>query len=119
DVLLPLGAFAVVELLRVRVAANADERGRVEDALESSVVGDRPVEVAADLARVARCGGDAGEGRQGVRGVELVQAAADGGEELRAEDGADARDTLDYVGEFVLAKPALDELVHLGDPLVE
>lgn len=45
DVLLALGAFAVVELPRVRVVADADQCGGVEDALESSVVGDRPVEV--------------------------------------------------------------------------
>lgn len=69
DVLLSLGAFAVVELPRVRVVADADECGGVEDALESSVVGGRPVEVAAYLARVAGCGGDSGEGRESVRGV--------------------------------------------------
>lgn len=83
------------------------------------MVADRPVVVAADLARVTRCGGDAGEGRQCVRGVELVQVAADGSEELGAEGRTDAGDAQKDVGKFVLAKPALDELVRLGDLLIE
>jgi hypothetical protein len=69
--------------------------------------------------RDTRRGSDAGEGRQGVRRGELLPVAADGREELRAQDGADAGDALDYVSEFVFAKSAFDELVQLGDLLVE
>ena len=83
------------------------------------MIDERSVKVAADLARIARCRGNAGEGGQRVGGIELVQASADGGEKLRPQHGADAGDAQEDVGELVLAKPALNELVHLADPLVE
>jgi hypothetical protein len=50
---------------------------------------------------------------------QTTQAAADSGQELGTQHGADSRDAQDDVGELVLAKPALDDLVHLGDLLVE
>jgi hypothetical protein len=71
------------------------------------------------VTRGAGRGSDADEGRQGVRRGELLPVAADGREELRAQDRADAGDSLDCVSEFVFAKPVFDEFVHLGDLLVE
>lgn len=114
-----LRAFAVVELPRVEVGRDAHRCRGVEDPLQAPVIALRAVEVAADLARVAWRGGHSREGGEVVRAGERVQAAADGDEELGAEDWADAGQGLDHFGEFVLAKLALDELVGLGDLLVE
>ncbi len=81
------------------------------------MVGVRPVEVAVDLAGVARSGSDAGEGRQGIWGVEVVQAATDGGEELGTKDGADARVAQDDVGEFVFAnRPSMSLCISAIGP---
>src|SRR5579859_5362309 len=77
DVPFALGALAVIERTGVGVEPDADQRGGVEDALESSVVLAGAVEVAADLARVPWCGGHARESREGVRGGEAVKAATD------------------------------------------
>lgn len=59
------------------------------------------------------------EGSEAVRTGEGIQAAADRDEELGAQYRADAGQGLDHLGEFVLAKPALDGLVRLGVLLVE
>lgn len=119
DVMLALGSLAVVETAGVGIPADADHGGLEEDTLQSSVIPPGAVVVLADLAGVFWRGCHPGEGRQSVSGGEGIQAAAGRGEELRSEDRPDAGHGSDHLGEFVFAKPSLDELVGLGDLLVE
>src|SRR5215475_8823073 len=89
-VFFPFGAFAVVEGAGVGRAADADQRGGVEDAVEHAVVAARPVQVAGAAAGVAGGGGQAGVAGEVVGGGEGVHVAAGGDEELGAEQGGDA-----------------------------
>jgi hypothetical protein len=58
---------------------------------------------AADLSRVARGWGDAGEPREPVRVGEGVHVSAGDGEELGSQQGADTGHAGDYFGVAVLA----------------
>lgn len=71
-----LGALAGVERTEVGIAADADQRGGVEDALQAPVIALRTVQVAADPARVPGNWCHAGKGRQAVRRGEGVQPTA-------------------------------------------
>src|SRR2546423_1088797 len=75
---LALGALALVEAAGGVAGTDADERGGVEDALQSAVVAAGPVQVAADPAGVAGHGGDSGEAGQPIRGAEAAEVASRG-----------------------------------------
>ncbi|KUN31410.1 hypothetical protein AQJ27_51415 [Streptomyces olivochromogenes] len=67
----------------------------------------------------SRCWGDAAEAGEPVGSAEDAHVAAGGGQELGTEDDAQAGHAGDHFEVLVLAKPGLDELVDLGDLLVE
>ena len=96
-------SLAVVVAAGLVTAADADQHGGVEDALEASAVAGGPVQVAADLSGVACDGGDADEP---VGAVEGIQVSAGGGEELGSQQRPDTGHAGDHFGMAVLAKPA-------------
>jgi hypothetical protein len=116
---LALGSFPVIKLPGVGAAADADQGGVVEDPVEAAVLASRPLQVAADPPGVPRGWGQPREPGQPVRAGEPGHAAAGGGEELRAEQGADAGHAGDHFCVAVAAKSVLDELAGVADPLAE
>ena len=79
------GTFSVVEGPGFGTAADADQRGGVEDALELPVVALGSVEVAADTTGVPRGGGQTCVAGQAIGGGERCRVTPGGGEELGAE----------------------------------
>jgi transposase len=116
---LTFGAFAFIEVPRGAAGTDADERGRVEDALQSAVITARAMQIAADSAGVTRDGRNPGEAGQSIRSAVAAEVAGRGGQELCPQQRADAGHAADDLGEVVRSKLGLDALVDLGDLRVE
>src|SRR6185437_4436567 len=96
-----------------------DHRRVAEHPVQTAVVAPGALQVPADAPGVPGGGCQAGEPGQAGRRAEEAQVADGVGEELHAEQDADAGHALDHRGELVPVKPVLDELVQLADLPVE
>ncbi|CAM3668307.1 hypothetical protein NOGI109294_08185 [Nocardiopsis gilva] len=95
---LALGSLAPVERPRPGTAREAGQRRQVEHRQQAPVEPARSSQVAAHPSGVTRCGSQPREGRQSVGGAEHGHLAAGRGDELGAEPGTHAGQTLDHLG---------------------
>ena len=93
--------------------------GQVTGAQQPSVVAAGAFEVAADAPGVTRDRGQSSDGREAVGVAESSHVPAGGGEELGAEDDAEAGHAQDDFGVAVAAKSLLDHRVGVADFGVE
>lgn len=108
------GSLAVVEAAGLVAAADADQRGGVEEALETSAVARGAVQVAADLPGASWSGGDADEAasrsaRWRRRSCHRLWQPG-----TRHPAGHDAAHAPDYLDVAVSVKLVRDEFVALG-----
>src|SRR6516165_8583210 len=94
----PLGAFAVVVDPRCGVGADGDVRCQVTGAQQPSVVAAGAFEIAADAPGVTWDRGQSSDGREAVGVAESSDVPACGGQELGAEDNAEAGHAQDNFG---------------------
>ena len=112
-------AFAVVEGPGGWAVLQAREGGEVTGSQESAVEAAGSVMVAADASGVPGSGGDAGNAREPVGGLERAKISTDIGKERRGEDWTEAGHALDDLGVLVLVEPASDHLVELDQLRVD
>ena len=112
-------ALAVIELPGGPVGADAGQRGHVEHPPQSAIVAFRPVQIAADAARIPWHRDQSGVGRQSAGGGEGCQVAAGSDDEFRAEVGSEAGQRLDDLRVRVIAEAFGDGFVDVFDLAVE
>ena len=111
---LALGAFAVVEGPGCGASLDADHGRGVEDALELSVVALGSMQVSCAIARVARGRRKSGVAGEVIGGGEPGQRAADGGQELGAEDIANPGQAGDDGGVLLGVETRRDFAIDVG-----
>ena len=111
--------LAVVELSGGSFAANARQRGQIEDPAQSAVVAFGSVQIAGDAAGIPWHRNQSSVGGQASGGGKRCQGAPRSDEEFGAQAGPEARQRLDDPRVGVIPEPFGDGLVDLFNLAVE